>query len=193
MWVWKRARSDRGQRGRRNDLLKFAVIDFPAFKPSKPAKSISLSSGKTQLSSGLLELSGSGKAPSEQSFVKPSPDAVKLVNDETFSPRRRDEITTLHCLARPTKPTRERLRGVLPQACDERDDGGRRDLLALSIKEARLPEHSEHTQTSRETCGNCAGRGAVAWAKGRATCDEFEMRFGKNKDSDTCGLVARRH
>ena len=46
-------------------------------------------------------------------------------------------MTTLHCLARPTKPTRERLRGVLPQACG----GGRRDLLAPSIKEARLSEH----------------------------------------------------
>ena len=102
-------------------------------------------------------------------------------------------MTTLHCLARPTKPTRERLRGVLPQACVERDDGGRRDLLAPSIKEARLPEHPEHTQTSRETCGDCAGRGAVAWAGGRATCDELEMRHSKNKASDTCGLVVRRH
>ena len=75
-------------------------------------------------------------------------------------------MTTLHCLARPIKPTRERLRGVQPQACVERDDGSRRDLLAPSIKEARLPEHPEHTQTSRETCGDCAGRGAVAWAGG---------------------------
>ena len=49
------------------------------FRPSKPpktAKSISLSNGKTQLSSGLLELSGTGKGPSERSFVKPFPDAV---------------------------------------------------------------------------------------------------------------------
>ena len=49
---------------------------FRPSKPSKPAKSISLSNGKTQLSSGLLEQSGTGKAPSEQSFVKPPPDAV---------------------------------------------------------------------------------------------------------------------
>ena len=96
-------------------------------------------------------------------------------------------MTTLHCLARHTEPTRERLRGVLPQACVERDDGGLRDLLAPSIKEARLPEHPKHTQTSRETCG------AVAWAGGRATCDELEMRHSKNKVSDTCGLVVRRH
>ena len=106
---------------------------------------------------------------------------------------RRDEMTTLHCLARPTKPTRERLQGALPQACVERDDGGRRDLLALSIKEERLPEHPEHTQTSRETCGDCAGRGAVESAGRRATCDEFETRHSKNKASDTCGLVVRRH
>ena len=46
------------------------------FRPSKPAKSITLSNGKTQLNSGLLELSGSGKAPSEQSFVKSPPDAA---------------------------------------------------------------------------------------------------------------------
>ena len=102
-------------------------------------------------------------------------------------------MTTIHCLTRPTKPTREHLQGVLPQACVERDDGSRRDLLAPSIKEARLPEHPEHTQTSRETCGDCAGRGAVAWAGGRATCDEPDMRHGKNKSSDTCGLVVRRH
>ena len=82
---------------------------------------------------------------------------------------------------------------MLPQACVERDDGGRRDLLAPSVKEARLPEHPEHTQTSRETCGDCAGRGAVAWAGVRATCDELEMRHSKNKASDTCGLVVRRH
>ena len=49
---------------------------FMPSKPSKLAKSNSLCKGKTQLSSGLLELSGSGKAPSQQSFVKPSPDAV---------------------------------------------------------------------------------------------------------------------
>ena len=102
-------------------------------------------------------------------------------------------MTTLHCLARTTKSYRERLRRVLPQPCVARDDGGRRDLLALSIKEERLPEHPEHTQTSRETCGDCAGRGAVAWAGGRATCGEFEMRHGKNKASDTCSLVVRRH
>ena len=46
------------------------------FRPSKTfkqEKSHSLSNGKTQLSSGLLELTG--ETPSEQSFVKPSPDA----------------------------------------------------------------------------------------------------------------------
>ena len=103
-------------------------------------------------------------------------------------------MTALHCLARPTKPTRERLRGVLQQACVERDDGGHRNLLEPSIKEARLPEHPEPTQTSRETCGDCAGRGAVAWPGGRATCDELpSLRHSKNKASDTCGLVVRRH
>ena len=102
-------------------------------------------------------------------------------------------MTTLHCLARPTKPTRERLRGVLPQVCVERDDGGRRDLQAPFIKEARLSEHPEHTQTSRETCRDCADCGAVAWAGGRATCDELEMRHSKNKVSDTCALVVRSH
>ena len=60
---------------------------------------------------------------------------------------------------------------MLPQACVERDDGGRRDLLAPSINEVILSEQPEHTQTSRETCGDCAGRGA-----GWATCDELEMR-----------------
>ena len=70
---------------------------FRPSKTSRPAKSISLSNSKTQLGSGLFEQSGSGKAPSEQSFVKPSPDAVerKLVNDATFSPCRRDGMTTL--------------------------------------------------------------------------------------------------
>ena len=101
-------------------------------------------------------------------------------------------MTTLQCLARPTKSTRERLQGVLPQDWVERDDGGRRDLLEPSTKEARLPEHPEHTQTSRETCGDCAGRGAKAWPGGWATCDELEMRHGKNEASDTCGLVVRR-
>ena len=81
----------------------------------------------------------------------------------------------------------------MPQACVERDDGGRRDLPERSIKEARLPEHPEHTQTSRETCGDCAGGGAAAWAGGRATCDELEMRHSKNKATDTCGLMVRRH
>ena len=71
---------------------------FRPSKTSKLAKTSSLSNGKTHLSSGLLEPSGSGKAPSEQSFFKPSPDAVdeKLVNDATFSPGCRDEMTTLH-------------------------------------------------------------------------------------------------
>ena len=80
---------------------------FRPSKPSKPAKSISLFNGKTQLSSGLLVQSGSGEAPSEQSFVKPPPGAVdeKFLNDSTFSPCRRDEMTTHHCLARPTKQT----------------------------------------------------------------------------------------
>ena len=66
---------------------------FSTFRPSKPSKqekSNSLCNGKTQLSSGLLEQSGTGKAPSERSFVKSS---RKLVNDETFSPCRRDEMT----------------------------------------------------------------------------------------------------
>ena len=49
---------------------------FRPSKPSKPYMSNSLSSGKTQWSSGLFELPGFGKAPSEQSFVKPPPDAV---------------------------------------------------------------------------------------------------------------------
>ena len=62
-----------------------------------------------------------------------------------------------------------------------------------SIKEARLLEHPELTQTSRETCGDCAGRGAVAWVGGRATCDELVMRHSNNKASDTSGLVMRRH
>ena len=88
-------------------------------------------------------------------------------------------MTTLHCLARLARQNRERLRGVLPQDCVERDDGGRRDLLAPSIEEARLPEQPEHTQTSRETCGDCGRRGAAAWAGGRATCDELEMRQGR--------------
>ena len=56
---------------------------FRPSKSSKPAKSNSLSSGKTQWSSRLLELSGSGKAPSEQSFVKPSPDAVDEISSTT--------------------------------------------------------------------------------------------------------------
>ena len=51
----------------------------------------------------------------------------------------------------------------------------------------------EHTQTSRETCGDCGERGAVAWVGGRATCDELEIRYCKNKASDTCGLVVRHH
>ena len=66
---------------------------FRPSRTSKPAKSNSLSNGKTQLSSGLLELSGPDKAPSEESFVRPSPDAVdeKLVNEATVSPCRRNE------------------------------------------------------------------------------------------------------
>ena len=55
---------------------------------------------------------------------------------------------------------------MLPQACVERDDGGRRDLLEPSIN------------------------GAEAWAGGRATRDEHEKRQKKNKATDTCGLVA---
>ena len=85
-------------------------------------------------------------------------------------------MTTLHCLA-----------------CVERDDGGRRDLLEPSIKERDCPNIRRHTLTTREICGDCAGRGAVACAGGRATCDELEMRHSKNKASDTCGLVVRRH
>ena len=49
---------------------------FRPSKSSKSAKSNSLSSGKTQWSSGLFELSGFGKPLSVQSFVKPCPDAV---------------------------------------------------------------------------------------------------------------------
>ena len=49
---------------------------FRPSKSSKPAQSNSFSSGKTQWSSGLFELSGFGKGLSEQSFLKPSPDAV---------------------------------------------------------------------------------------------------------------------
>ena len=137
-----------------------------------------------------------GQTGDQTPFVKSSPDA----GDEHSSTTQRSQhavgmkMTTLHCLARPTKSTRERLQGVLPQACVERDDGGRRDVQEPSITEARLPEHPEHTQTSRETCGDYAGRGAVAWAGGWATCDEFEVRHSKNKASDNCGrLVVRRH
>ena len=36
-----------------------------------------------------------------------------------------------------------------------------------------------HTQTSRETCGDCEGRGAVAWVGGRVTCDELERQRNK--------------
>ena len=39
-----------------------------------------------------------------------------------------------------------------------------------------------------ETARTSGGRGAVAWAGGRATCDELEMRHRNNKVSDTTDL-----
>ena len=49
---------------------------FRPSKTSKLAKSNSLSNGKKQSSSGLLEMSGPGRAPSGQTFFKPPSDAA---------------------------------------------------------------------------------------------------------------------
>ena len=54
---------------------------FRLSKTSKQAKSNSFSNGKKQLSSGLLEKSGPGKAPSEQTFFKPSPEISMFRKD----------------------------------------------------------------------------------------------------------------
>ena len=67
-------------RDQREDEEIFSGLMLSTFRPSMPSKPAKSTNGKTQLSSGLLEQSGSGKKTSEQSFVKPPPDAVDEIS-----------------------------------------------------------------------------------------------------------------